>query len=76
MGRKQPLFANDCGAVIQVLPDADHAQAALVEMASSEICTAICPHCGDLNVFPGFSVIDAFVCQSCEQGVVIERPVQ
>ena len=35
-----------------------------------------CPHCGELNVFPGFEQILAYVCQHCEQGVDATPPVQ
>ena len=41
-----------------------------------EICSACCQHCGGVNTFPGFSVIEAFVCQECGEGVSVERPLQ
>ena len=38
--------------------------------------SARCPHCGDLNVFPHFDQILAYVCQHCGEGVVASPPVQ
>ena len=35
-----------------------------------------CPHCGELNAFPGFEQIMASVCQHCGQGVDATPPVQ
>jgi hypothetical protein len=31
--------------------------------------TARCPHCGEMNAFPGFSEIFAYVCNHCGLGV-------
>lgn len=40
-----------------------------MEMAlAQESCIATCPHCGQENVFPGFSEMFAFICQHCEKG--------
>jgi hypothetical protein len=35
-----------------------------------------CPHCGELNAFPGFEQILAYVCQHCGMGVDAGPPVQ
>jgi hypothetical protein len=40
------------------------------------ILTARCPHCRELNIFPGFDKIFAYVCQHCGQGVDAGPPVQ
>jgi hypothetical protein len=69
------IKCNSCGSVVDTVP-IDRAGARLMELASSEISTATCPHCGALNTFPGFSVIEAFVCQECGEGLNVERPVQ
>jgi uncharacterized protein (DUF983 family) len=63
------------GAVVDAVP-IGRAGKRLMELASVEICSAQCPHCGRLNLFPGFSVIKAFVCQECGEGVGVERLVQ
>ena len=40
------------------------------------VASARCPHCGDLNIFPGFDSISVYVCQHCGQGVDASPPVQ
>jgi uncharacterized protein (DUF983 family) len=30
----------------------------------------MCPHCGSVNLFPGFSKILAFTCQHCGNAVL------
>ena len=49
-------------AVVDTVP-IDRVGQRLMEFASAEICSARCPHCGATNVFRGFTVIEAFVCQ-------------
>jgi hypothetical protein len=67
------LKCNSCGAVVDTVP-IDHAGTRLMELAS--ICSAPCPRCGRVNLFPGFSVVEAFICRECGEGVKVERPVQ
>jgi hypothetical protein len=69
------IKCNSCGAVVDTVP-IERASTRLMELASVEICSAQCPHCGALNTLPGFSVIEAFVCQECGEGVNVERRVQ
>jgi hypothetical protein len=47
----------------------------MMEVASGAMCTARCPRCGALNTFPGISVIEAFVCSECGEGVAVHPPV-
>jgi hypothetical protein len=35
-----------------------------------------CPHWGELNAFPGWSQMFAFVCRFCGHGVNLEPPIQ
>jgi hypothetical protein len=53
--------------VVDTVP-IDHAGTRLMELASEEICSAQCPRCGALNTFPGFSLIEAFICRKCSEG--------
>ena len=69
------LRCNSCGAVVDTVP-LDRAGTRLMELASVEICSAQCPHCGAMNTFRGFSVIEAFICRECGEGVSVERLVQ
>jgi len=69
------IKCNSCGLVVDTVP-LDRVGTRLMELASVEICSAQCPNCGAMNTFRGFSVIEAFVCEECGEGVNVERPVK
>jgi len=74
-GDQADITCNECGAVVRTVP-VELASAVLVEMASTEMCSARCTICGALNTFPGSSAIEAFICSECGEGVVVNRSVQ
>ena len=56
------LRCNDCGAVVRTVPAAE-ADQAMAEMAATDtVCNEICPHCGIINVFVGWSSMMAYTC--------------
>jgi hypothetical protein len=75
LGEVADLVCNSCDVVLETVP-IERAASRLVELASKEICSTRCPHCGGLNTFPGFSVIEAFICSECGEGVNLEKPIQ
>ena len=74
-GDQAEIACNECGVVVRTVP-AERAREVMLEMMSGVICSASCPHCGALYVFPGFSSIEAFICAECGKGVVVKRAVQ
>jgi hypothetical protein len=65
------IVCNDCGAVVRTVPLND-LEKTLNEMELKlDLATAKCPHCQSVNLFPGFSRMLAFVCQTCGKGVSI-----
>jgi hypothetical protein len=67
-GDQTDLVCNECGAVIGSVA-AQEAEATLLRMAmSGGFCSETCPHCGELNTFPGFSSMEAYTCSHCDQG--------
>jgi hypothetical protein len=59
------IVCNECEAVIRTVPSAE-LRKTLTEMELTlAICTEICPHCGSVNVLPGFSKVTAFTCREC-----------
>ena len=74
-GDQADITCNGCGAVVRTVP-VELASAVMVEIASTQICSARCAHCGALNTFSGFSAIEAFICSECGAGVVVHRSVQ
>jgi len=69
------IKCDSCSAVIDTVP-IGRAGSRVMELASVEMCSARCPHCGATNVFRGFTVIETFVCQECGEGVNVEPTVQ
>jgi hypothetical protein len=70
------IVCNECGAVIRTVRVRD-IQAVMSEMAQTDIVSsAVCTHCGALNMFPGMSSVEAFICSECGEGVTIVTPVQ
>jgi hypothetical protein len=74
-GDQAEIACNECAVVVRSVP-AERAREVMLEMMSGVICSASCPHCGALYVFPGFSSIEAFICAECGKGVVVKRAVQ
>jgi uncharacterized protein (DUF983 family) len=38
-----------------------------------DVTSAICPHCGAVNLFPGFARMLAFVCRECGKAVELSE---
>ena len=65
IGDRGEIFCNECGEVVRSTP-AGELQRALDEMnLGLDLATGLCKHCGAVNLFPGFSRVEAFVCQTC-----------
>jgi hypothetical protein len=69
------LTCNECGAIVRTVPTAD-VESTLLQMAMANgISGAKCSHCGAINIFPGFAVIEAFTCSECGEGNVLPGTV-
>jgi hypothetical protein len=76
-GDEVRLVCNECATVVGTITRAEFEAGHIPpDLLPSEITTAHCPHCGAVQAFPGFSLIDAFVCRECGLGVAIEHPIQ
>jgi DNA-directed RNA polymerase subunit RPC12/RpoP len=68
-GEESDIACNECGTVILSVPAAaarrtmDH-----MELAQ-DVASERCPHCGSVNLFPGFSRMFAFTCRGCGAAV-------
>jgi hypothetical protein len=59
------IECNDCDAVVRTVPAAELRQT-LNEMESTlELTSEQCPHCGKVNLFPGFSMMMVYTCREC-----------
>jgi hypothetical protein len=75
-GDQADLVCNECGAIICSVA-VEEAGPTLLRMAmSGGFCSETCPHCGELNTFPGFSSKEAYTCRHCDQGVAVNKTIQ
>lgn len=59
------IICNECGDVIAYVTP-ENLRQVLSDMESQlDLATALCRHCGAVNLLPGFSHVNAFVCQTC-----------
>lgn len=59
------IACNGCGRIVRKVA-ASNLQRTLNEMELQlEVATALCRHCRAVNLFPGLSRVEAFVCQTC-----------
>jgi hypothetical protein len=75
-GDEADLVCNECNALIRTVPASEGEQMLTQLAPSDELCSARCPHCEALNVFVGFSIMEAFTCSECGEGVAVEHRVQ
>jgi hypothetical protein len=75
-GDQADIVCNECRAVIRTVRVGD-VQAVMSEMAQTDvISSAPCTHCSALNTFPGLSLVEAFICSECGEGVALVTLVQ
>jgi hypothetical protein len=76
-GHTAEIRCNECNALIQTVP-LNEIEATMAKLAMpmwEEVTSERCSHCGALNVFPGFSTIDAYICKECGEGVKVVRAI-
>jgi hypothetical protein len=77
-GDKAEIHCNECDALIETAR-LDELQTTISRLALpmwQTVTSQRCPHCGAVNVFPGFSAMEAFICKQCGEGVRVGRAVQ
>jgi hypothetical protein len=68
-GEEADLVCNECGIVIRTVA-AGEADKVLLEMSLEQgFASEMCPHCGQVNLIPGFSEMIAFTCRYCGRAV-------
>ena len=71
------MRCNECGATIGTVATMAKAEKTLMRMAIEDgVCSEVCPHCGETNVFTGLDAMLIFTCRSCGSAVEVKRPVQ
>jgi hypothetical protein len=70
------ILCNECSAVVRTV-SVSELEATMLDLVQTDtICSARCTHCGALHTFPGFSVIEVFICSECGEAVDVELPTQ
>jgi hypothetical protein len=72
-GKLADLTCNECGVVVRTVPRVNAKQELLRMAVGLGVCTERCPHCRKVNEFVGFSVMKAYKCVECGEGVVVHR---
>jgi hypothetical protein len=68
-GDQADVVCNECNTVVRTVPAVKLRQTLDEMELTLELSSAVCPYCGSVNVFPGFSQIVAFVCRECGASV-------
>ena len=68
-GSRAEILCNECGAVVRTLPAAELQQALNEMELTLDVCTEMCPHCGKVSVFSGYSRMDVYICPECGEPV-------
>jgi hypothetical protein len=64
-GEQAEITCNDCGLILKSVPAADVRRTLDEMQLTLAVASEICPHCGSVNLFPGFDRMFAFTCRSC-----------
>ncbi|PWT80808.1 MAG: hypothetical protein C5B58_10970 [Acidobacteria bacterium] len=59
------IACNECNVVVRTVPMVDLRQTLDQMETTLEPATAECPHCGAVNLFPGFKQMLAYRCRKC-----------
>lgn len=63
------LVCNECAAVVRTVARKE-LDLVLAEMSLADgFVPEICPYCGSVNLFAGFTKMEAYVCRQCGKGV-------
>jgi DNA-directed RNA polymerase subunit RPC12/RpoP len=67
------IACNDCGFVLESVPASDVRRTLDELQLKLAVASEMCPHCGSVNLFPGFDRMLAYTCRQCGKGVKLER---
>jgi hypothetical protein len=65
-GDSADITCNECGAVVKTVAVGDIQRTYdEIELSLDSVATEMCPHCGKVNVFPGWTSMRAYSCRGC-----------
>jgi hypothetical protein len=65
------IVCNECGVVVRTVPSAALHQVLDEMELALDMDVAMCAHCRAVNLFPGLSKVEAFICQQCGRGAAV-----
>ena len=68
VGDRGEIFCNECAEVVRAVPAVDLQRTIDERELQLDLAIGLCSHCGAVNLLPGFSRVEAFVCQTCGKG--------
>jgi hypothetical protein len=68
-GDQADIVCNECEAAVRSVPTSSLRQALTEMELTLDVDAAMCPHCGGVNLFPGFSKVMAYTCRKCGESV-------
>ncbi len=68
-GDEADLTCNECGTVVGVVCPEDVRRTQDEMQLSLDVAPEQCPHCGAVNLFPGFATMMAYTCRQCGEAV-------
>jgi YgiT-type zinc finger domain-containing protein len=70
-------LCDNCGEAI-FSPEVEPALKAPIALAdrTGDVLRVTCPHCQNVNEFPGLDLVDAFLCHECGEPVQVKEPIQ
>jgi len=73
-GDQADLVRNEREALVRTVPLGEVEAIVLGMEETDTVCMAVCTHCGAVHMFTGISVIGAFICRECGEGVMGQHP--
>jgi hypothetical protein len=65
-GDEADITCNECGAIVRTVPVPDLQRTYdEIELSLDATATEMCPRCGRVNIFPGWSSMMAYTCRGC-----------
>jgi hypothetical protein len=68
-GDQADIVCNECGT-LRTVPASNVGQTLTELEITLDVASEMCPHCGSVNLFPGFSRMLGFTCRQCGKAVL------
>jgi RNase P subunit RPR2 len=70
-GYDADITCNECGVVVRTVPVTDLERTLDGMELTLNVSSEMCPKCGRVNLFPGFSRMLVYICQGCGESISV-----